>query len=164
MKHKPLLIKALGSLLVILGVGCASNVPLSTPSGSAYPESKLSFVDISKFDRELSAALSSDVKEIDVLFYEKVSPNKIPDRMQKWISAIENSGGKVRIDTPPNEPKPRSIMTVLGLLGTAYSAIKNLSSAQSEVFLMAAKGRDAVISLGRGATGELLIERIQFIK
>jgi hypothetical protein len=164
MKMKPLLIKAFGTLLVILGVGCASNVPLSMPAGSANPESKLSFVDISKFDRELSASLSSEIKEIDVLFYEKVSPNKIPERLQKWISAVENSGGKVRIDTPPNEPKPRSIMTVLGLLGTAYSAIKDLSPLQSEVLFIPAKGRNAVISLGRGPTGELLVDKVQFIK
>jgi len=164
MKTKLVLRKTLGTLLVILGVGCSSNVPLSNPAGLNLPEQQLSFVDLSKFDRELGAALSSDLKEVDVLFYEKVSPNKIPERIQKWISAVENSGGKARIETPSNEPKPRSIFTVLSLLGSAYSAIKNLTPLQSEAFLTSARGRDVVIHLARGPMGELVVEKIKFTK
>ena len=164
MKTKLVLRKTLETLLVILAVGCSSNVPLSTPAGFNLPEQQLTFVDLSKFDRELGAALSSDLKEVDVLFYEKVSPNKIPERIQKWISAVENSGGNARIETPPNEPKPRSIFTVLSLLGSAYSALKNLTPLKSETFLTSARGRDVVIHLVRGPMGELVVDKIKFTK
>jgi dihydroxy-acid dehydratase len=79
----------------------------------------LSFIDIGNFDRELTASLNAPLDSVDVVFYEKVSPNKMPERLQKWISAVERSGGNVKVETPPNEPKPRSALTILSLLGTA---------------------------------------------
>ena len=101
---------------------------------------------------------------MDVVFYEKVSPNKIPERLQKWISAVERTGGNVKVESPPNEPTPRNVMTILSLLGTAYSATKNQVTLQPESFLLSTKGRNAVISLERGTNGELLVEKIRFVK
>jgi hypothetical protein len=149
------------SLLLLIS---ACSTPSPTGSGSNEPKQKLSFIDIGNFDRELTASLNAPLDSVDVVFYEKVSPNKMPERLQKWISAVERSGGNVKVETPPNEPKPRSALTILSLLGTAYSAIKNQITPQPESFLLSTKGRNAVISLERGANGELLVEKIRFVK
>ena len=149
------------SLLLLVS---ACSTPSPTGQGSDEPKQKLSFIDINNFDRELTASLNAPLDSVDVVFYEKVSPNKMPERLQKWISAVERSGGNVKVETPPNEPKPRSARTILSLLGTAYSAIKNQITPQPESFLSSTKGRNAVISLERGANGELLVEKIRFVK
>ncbi len=101
---------------------------------------------------------------VDIIFYEKVSPNKIPERLQKWIAAVERFGGYVKIEIPPNEPTPKIAITALGLLGTAYSAITDLIASQPESFLSSTNGRNVVISLERGANGDLLVGKIRFIK
>lgn len=128
------------------------------------PKQKLSFIDIGNFDRELAESLNSDINLIEVGFYEKVSPNKIPERLQKWISVVEQSGGQVKVETPPNEPTPKSALTILSLLGSAYSAIKDQSTSRAERLFTSVKGRNAVISLERGLSGELLVDKIQFSK
>ena len=147
---------------VLLVSACSTPSPTG-PIGKE-PKQKLSFIDIGNFDRELTAALNAPLDSVDVVFYEKVSPNKIPERLQKWISAVERTGGTVKVESPPNEPTPRNVMTILSLLGTAYSATKNQVTLQPESFLLSTKGRNAVISLERGTNGELLVEKIRFVK
>lgn len=150
--------------LMLSLIGCATKVNFDSFSQSGVAENKLNFVDISKFDKDLAASLSSDLKEVNVLFYSKVSPNKLPDRIQQWISAVESAGGKVKVEHPPTEPAPRAIPPILSLLGSAYSAFKDRLLTQPEMFLSAARGRNVVIALERGPTGDLLVEKIQFIK
>ena len=147
---------------VLLVSACSTPSPTG-PIGKELKQ-KLSFIDIGNFDHELTAALNAPLDSVDVVFYEKVSPNKIPERLQKWISAVERTGGNVKVESPPNEPTPRNVMTILSLLGTAYSATKNQVTLQPESFLLSTKGRNAVISLERGTNGELLVEKIRFVK
>jgi hypothetical protein len=147
---------------LLLANGCSS--PSPTVRSNNEPKQTLSFIDISNFDRELTTSLQARMDSVDIIFYEKVSPNKIPERLQKWIAAVERSGGNVKVETPPNEPTPKSAMTILSLLGTAYSTIKNHIASQPESFLSSTKGRNAVISLERGANGELLVEKVRFVK
>jgi len=145
-------------------MGCASQVRQDSSPTREAVEKQLNFVDIAKFDKDLAASLASDLAEVNVLFYAKVSPNQIPDRLQQWISVVENAGGKVRVEQPPNEPTPRAIPPLLSLLGTAYSAFKDQFKAQPELYRSAARGRQVVIALERSPTGDLLVEKIQFIK
>lgn len=155
---------ALTSCLLCGLMGCATQVHLDRPAPGGAVESKLNFVDIAKFDKDLAASLSSNLNEVNVLFYTKVSPNKLPERIQQWISAAESAGGKVRVEQPPNEPAPRAVLPLLSLLGTAYSAFKDHLMTQPDLYLSAAKGRNVVIALERGTTGDLQVEKIQFIK
>ncbi len=152
-------------VLVALSLGgCAPNLPLNTHSHSSVAEQQLNFVDIGKFDKDLAASLSSDLEEVNVFFYNKVTPNKIPDRMQYWISAVENSGGKVKVQHPATEPMPRSILSLLSLLGTAYSTLKDRISTQPGPHLNAARGRNLVIELEREPNGYLMVKKMKFTK
>ena len=143
---------------------CASNVPLSSAVESTATGAKLSFLDISKFDRDLSGSLQDKNASVEVAFYDKVSPNNVPDRLQKWISVVEANGGKVLVEPPPNELVARSPLAALSLIGTLVTSIKGFAKFNSERIYEAAKGRDAVISLERNSKGEVLITTIKFVK
>jgi hypothetical protein len=111
------------------------------------PKQKLSFIDIGNFDRELAESLNSDINLIEVGFYEKVSPNKIPERLQKWISVVEADGGKVLVQPPPNELVARSPFAAVSLIGTLITSIKGFAQFNSERIYESTKGREAVITL-----------------
>jgi len=158
----------------LLMTACASQVPLSSPSLSAAsgassaqtpaPLTSLSFVDLPQFDRQLSQSLNADLPQVDVVFYEKVSPNQVPERLQRWLSAVERTGGKVRVNPPPNDITPKDPFFLLSLLGSLVSSIKGIAEVQSDLPLVSAQGRDVVISLERNARGEVIIGKMAFVR
>jgi len=155
-------LKALTKCVLAFLSACAA--PPNSAKVDVAPKATVTFIDVANFDGELAASLNAPLDSVEVLFYEKISPNKMPERLQKWISAVERSGGSVKINTPPNEPKPRSPLALLGLLGTAYTTIKSFVDAQPASYLSSAKGRNAVISLSRSPNGDLLVEKVGFVK
>ena len=97
----------------------------------------------------MSGSLQDKNKSVEVAFYDKVSPNNVPDRLQKWISIVEADGGKVLVEPPPNEFVARNPLAALSLVGTLITSIKGFANFNSERIYETAKGRDAVISLER---------------
>ena len=143
---------------------CATNVPLSSAVEITLAGAKLSFLDISKFDRDLSGSLQDKNASVEVAFYDRVSPNNVPDRLQKWISVVEANGGKVLVEPPPNELVSRSPFAALSLIGALVTSIKGFAQFNSERIYESAKGRDAVISLERNSKGEVVVSTIKFVK
>ena len=78
--------KTLAVCILMLMSACATNP--SVVLESKEPQQKLSFVDISTFDRDLSASLKAPYDAVEVAFYEKVKPNAMPEKLQKWISSV----------------------------------------------------------------------------
>ena len=155
------------SLTLILAcalAACTSNVPISVSVQPTAYGQVISFLDIAKFDRDLSTSLQDKNLPVDVMFYDKVSPNKMPDRLQKWLSVVESNGGKVLVEPPPNELVAKNPFAALSLLGTLVSSLKNFVQFNSERVYESAKGRDAVIALDRNSNGEVLVTRIKFVK
>lgn len=120
------------------------------------------FIDLSKFDNDLHRALEAGPNPVVVTFYDKTSPNAMPGRLQKWLSAVEKSGGRIDVEPPPDEPRPRSPALLLGLLGTLWSSIKAWGEIREEAMLTAARSRHAVIALERNAAGEVVVARVTF--
>ena len=145
-------------------VSCASNVPLTTPVDTQILSGKLNFIDVAKFDRDLASAMSQKNDVTEVAFYEKVSPNSVPERLQKWLAVVEAKGGKVLVEPPPNELVSRSPFAALSLVGSLITTIKGLAHFNSEKIYEAANGRDAVISLLRNNKGEVVVNTIKFVK
>ena len=156
-------LRILGVVFSLVLVACASNVPLSSAVESTPTGAKLSFLDISKFDRDLSGSLQDKNASVEVAFYDKVSPNNVPDRLQKWISVIEVNGGKVLVEPPPNELVSRSPIASLSLIGTLFTSIKGFAQFNSERIYESAKGRDAVITLERSSNGDVTVKAIKFV-
>ena len=133
----------------------------SLPQLQAKPE--ITFIDTQKFDSELSSSLSSIQKPVEVNFYSPITPNEIPPRLEKWLSMIDKSGGKVNIASPVGEPAPKSPALILGLFSGLWNAFKILGKESTAKSMEdAAKGRDANIQLARNAQGNLYIQKITF--
>ena len=145
-------------------LSCASNVPLTTPVDTQAISGKLSFIDVAKFDRDLASAMTQKNEVTEVAFYERVSPNSVPERLQKWLAVVEAKGGKVLVEPPPNELVSRSPFAALSLVGSLISTIKGLAHFNAEKIYEAANGRDAVISLQRNNKGEVVVNTIKFVK
>ena len=145
-------------------LSCASNVPLTTPVDTQAISGKLSFIDVAKFDRDLASAMTQKNEVTEVAFYEKVSPNSVPERLQKWLAVVEAKGGKVLVEPPPNELISRSPYAALSLIGALITSIKGFAQFNSEKIYDSAKGRNAVISLERNVDGQVLVTSIKFIK
>jgi len=140
---------------------CSSSPDLSNPS---EPSRELSFVDIGKFDKDLSASLTYKYDAVDVYFYEKVSPNQIPERLQKWISSVEQSGGRVSVEPPKGEVTPKDPFSIIGLIASMIGGAKNFAEFKANKNYSAAKDRDAQISLERNSSGEVVVSKVLFTK
>jgi len=120
------------------------------------------FIDIGKFDTDLERALTNGNHAVNVTFFEKTSPNSMPNRLQKWISSVEKSGGRIDIEAPPDEPTPRSPALLLGLLGGLWSSIKAWGEIREQAVVRAAQARNVVIMLERNTSGEIIVARVVF--
>ena len=77
---------------------CETNPPTKSAQEDAAPI--VAFLDADKFDHQLSASLAAPMAEITVPFYDKVSPNNMPERMKVWVNQVEKSGGKIQMTEP----------------------------------------------------------------
>ena len=68
------------------------------------------------------------------------------------------------VEPPPNELVSRSPLAALSLVGTLITSIKGFAKFNSERVYETAKGRDAVISLERNSSGDVVIKAIKFVK
>jgi hypothetical protein len=149
-------------LVVALAVpGCATQRPERTAEEVHGP---LRFVDVQKFDRDLADSLRNADQPVDVLFYEKVSPNDVPQRLQKWIAAAESGGGKLHVEPPPDEPTPKNPLALIGLLGSLFSNAKVVGQISDEAMFASARGRDVIIALERNSRREIVISKITLAK
>ncbi len=138
--------------------------PQVVPTDSKANKSEVKFIDLTKFDHELYQALNTTEPEIKVVMFEKVSPNNTPDRLQKWLNAVEKNGGKVEIEPPPNELVPRNPFALIGLVGGLWDAVKAVADFRDSQLTHAVKGRNAIISLERNQRGEVVVSKLTFIK
>lgn len=135
-------------------------------SGVAWSaaEPALLFVDISKFDDELAARLSSGSDLVSVGFYENVSPNSFPPRLEKWLKAVEKNGGQLVITPPRDDLTPKSPAMLIGLIGSLWASIKAIREIKEERLLQSTEGRDAELVLERNAAGVVVVSRVNFRK
>lgn len=98
-------------------LGAATSVQQAYAAGSAaVTDGALLFVDAEMFDRKLSDTLSARPASVELRFPVAVNMRKLPERLDKWFSAIEKTGGVV-------EAKP--VAEHRGILGDLISlAIK----------------------------------------
>ena len=133
----------------------------SLPHAEAKPN--ITFIDTNKFDSDLSASLVAIKNPIEVNFYSPITPNEIPPRLEKWLSMVDKSGGKVNVASPVGEPVPKSPTFIMGLFSGLWNAFKIFSGESSAKSMEdAIKSRDANIQLARNAQGNLYIQKITF--
>lgn len=144
-----------GIFLTILA-GCQS-------TSSVVPKQNITFIDSSKFDQEMSNSLSSDESNVKVTFYNPVSPNQIPPRVEKWLSEVDSTGGKITIAQPTGELAPKDPMMLFGLFSSLWAYFKTATGISDMANLKTSvKDRNAVIQLERNKQGEIIIDKITF--
>jgi hypothetical protein len=151
------------SLLFVgcLIVGCSSTV---STSQEVKPSNQLNFIDLGKFYRELAVSLKDIDESVGVSFYEKVSPNQMPERLQKWISSVEQSGGRVNVEQPKGEMTSKDPFTIFSIISSIVGGAKNFADFRTNDIYKNIKGRDAVVELERNSKGEVVVGKVQFIK
>jgi hypothetical protein len=128
------------------------------PEPAAPPPASVVFLDSSLFDNALSSQLASGKDQVEVAITGKISLNAIPQRMDKWITAVATKG-EVALTQQADAPlKPKF---VLGLLPTIFSFIK---MARAENLVDPANKYNASIQYHLDRSGEAVIDKILFVK
>lgn len=123
-------------ILLALGVsGCVSNPPNSQPSdnktislpntGNAEKAtSEIPFTPEPAFDEDLSEAMDEKTEQIEVALTESVDPDQgeMPVQLNKWLTAIEESGGKIHYEPLPEPMNLTNNFDVNSLLNFSLQA------------------------------------------
>ena len=138
------------SPLVILGM---VSVPVAAEpeDDREVPLPSTTFIDSKIFDRKMSSMTKAKLKEIQIEFADKPSPNELPERLDAWLDAVDRYGGTVDIE--PTEP----MRGVLGAL--VYLASEAIRAAKKKSLYRGAKHYDAVIYYSPESG---LVERVLF--
>ena len=149
--------------ILIFIAGCASDTPLSKAD---QPDELVPFIDIDRFDRQLSQSLASPLAQISVPLLERLPPNQMPDRLKVWLKTVEKSGGKLLVQDPPNESssEPKNPFLIFTLLNTLddKTSTKKIYAPQS--LLGPAKEHNVKVFLIYNASNEVVVEKVVFIK
>lgn len=96
------------------------------------PSRKLTFnnkgtVDPDEFNQDLRNALDYKHPTVDVALTQNVEPEngEMPSELNKWILAIQDSGGKVDYESVEANMDPMTVIAVLGFAFKAYEFGKN---------------------------------------
>jgi hypothetical protein len=151
-------------LLVGMAICCALVACETIPSqqvGSAPPKPELQFVDFAGFDRDLTNSLSSALPNVDVVFYDRVSPSALPERVQQWMAAVEAGGGTVKVVPAPS--KTRSLL-LIGVITSIWSASKMAKEMAAKAQFRAAQAYDAEIFLEADDKSNTIVRKISFVR
>ena len=77
-------------------------------AGGLYLDGKnMVFLDIRKFDVELSELLKTEPERVEARFLDTVSASEVPQRLDKWLFVIEFLRGDVTLKPDPDRPSTK---------------------------------------------------------
>ena len=138
---------------VALLTACASQAP------PPPPKDKVAYIDTTSFDRSLSRSLNADLDTIEIPVDDRMSPVAIPERLNKWLSAVDASGGSIQVKQAQDEQgKTRAFP--IAIIGLAIEVVRLLHADSDEKLYKPAGNYDADIMVRQSQNGERVIERI----
>jgi hypothetical protein len=141
---------------------CGTNP--AQPVGSTSPQADLNFVDLQGFDRDLSASLAAPLPQVQVAFYNHVTPNALPDRLQQWMAAVEAGGGKVQVQQPKPTVTAKSPFLLISAITSLWTASKMAKDMSTQAQFKAAQAYDANIILKVDDKGEAVVDKVVFVQ
>ncbi len=153
---------ALLSLVTALLLGACASSPMAEPPGPAL--AKVQFLDLQGFDRQLSDSLGAPLPQVSVGFVDVVKPSAMPERLQKWMAAVEAGGGKVTVTPPKSSVQAKGLFALVSAATTVWSASKMASSLANDAQFRSAKAYNAEIVLKADASGDSVIDQVIFVK
>lgn len=125
---------------------------------------RLQFIDMGGFDQTLSTSLNTASPKVEVGFYDKVTPSALPERLQKWMAAVESRGGKVKITPPPSSVAPKNPFLLISAISSIWSASGMVRDASAESRFAVAGNYDAELVLKQDDKGDTLVEKLVFVQ
>jgi hypothetical protein len=142
-------------LFLVLTVGCGWAMAdlAGADDEQQKPEKEIEYFDSEVFDFKLGLAMRRDLPTVTVKPIVQFTVNDIPERLDKWFTAVKEYGGSVNLRPDP-EHKTRMIGAIFDLIVKGYQAVKEL------LLFKAAKQYNAVIYY---IPGDGTITRAEFI-
>ena len=150
------------SLALLALAGCSSKSVV--PVNAGPPKADVQFVDLQGFDRELGTALSAPLPRVDVAFYDRVSPNALPERLQRWMASVENGGGTVKVVPPKPSVTSKSPLLLISAISSLWSASSIAKEMAANAQFKAAQAFDAEILLKTDDRGDSVVDKVVFVK
>ncbi len=160
--HEPVRRRWLAAAFVVplLGVSACQTMPEQAATAQP-PQPRIDFLDLQLFDRQLGRSLGAPLNTVEVAFLDRTSPNRIPERMQLWMAAVEDGGGHVKVTPPPAPFGTRSPVMLIGAIASLWSASKAVSEMAQKAQYERARRYNAEVVL-KLEQGETVIDRIVF--
>lgn len=144
--------------------GCIQDMPVreaadgagARPAAAGSPV-VLTFNDIQTFDKEMEKSLKGNPEKVTVVVEDRVPLKEMPPRVDKWLAAVDNGGGKVNVKSDVPELRTRA----LPLLGAAFTAYQFFKESAKDAQYDAAKAYDATVIYKRDANGDRVVDRIE---
>lgn len=116
--------KVMAGLLLLVLVGCdqgggRTTINMLDAAGgrtkmTVSDPAEMSYSDSSFFDRELSGTMRAEPREIRIAMTSGFRVDgRVPQRIDKWLYTIQDSGGKVAAVQDPPPPKTRGLVAML---------------------------------------------------
>lgn len=139
---------------------CATDSAKGTESQA--PRSTLEFVDYQGFDSELAKSLGAPLPQVDVAFYDRITPSALPPRLQQWMAAVEAGGGTVKVVPPANGFSAKGPLMLLGAVSSLWSVSKTVEEVATRAQFRAARAYNAEILLKADGQGGLIVDKVVF--
>lgn len=125
-------------------------------------KTRVQFTDLPIFDRELSTMLGTPAPTVNVAFYDRVKPSDLPDRLQRWMAAVESGGGKVKVTPPPSTVTAKNPFLLLSAVNAIFNISKASKAAAVAALYKSAETYDADIQLKVDDKGDTVVDRVVF--
>lgn len=153
---------AIAVLIIASQSACATDPVTPVDTNPAKPA--LHFVDLQGFDTDLASSLSTQLPRVEVGFYDRVTPNSLPLRLQTWLTSVDAGGGKVKITPPKSDITAKDPFLLLSLASSLWSASKLAKEAATKYQYFSAHEYDAEVVLKDDGKGQTVVDHIVFAK
>ncbi len=160
---RPRLRQFLALCAIAGGLAACSSGPLPGEAQSP-PKPDLQFVDLQGFDRDLGSSLGAPLAKVDVAFYDRISPNALPERLQRWMAAVEKGGGTVKVVPPKPSVGTRSPMLLISAITSLWSASNMAKEMSANAQFKAAQAYDVDVLLKLDDRGDSVVDKVVFVK
>jgi hypothetical protein len=154
--------------------GAEQTTPDNTPKiPAAPPRASLDYIETQGFDKNLAAALASDLPSVQVRFVYEVKASDLPEKLEFILSSIKRTGGRVDMEVPNAQDSNTPSWSFTSAMDRVYTRLErffnNMTRASTGLIERAWKkpfesidSRNARVVFGTNKKGEVIITGVNF--
>lgn len=109
---------------VVLLTACAAPSSQVAEQPSVIKKSFV-FIDLDSFDEKMAGNFSANANEFEVLVHgDTVSMNNIPERMQRWLSLVDQKGQGLELKSESGV-QPKSLSMIMAMAPQLFQYLEN---------------------------------------